>query len=66
MAINPQTPLIFEVPDGEIVVCTWPYIISKITPMFEDITASLNRINGSLRTIDTKLDDWIEDEAEPT
>lgn len=60
--IDPKTPLIFEVPDGQVVVCTWAYIVSRITPMFDSITQSLNNSNGSLRIIESKLAEWAEDQ----
>lgn len=60
MAVDPTTPAVFDTPDGKIVCCTWAYIVSRITPMFNALTTSLNNSNGSLRIIEAKLAEWAE------
>jgi|LSQX01.1.fsa_nt_gb hypothetical protein len=63
MAIDNKTPLIFKLPDGDIVALpTWDYIINKLEEALTPTLDSIEIINSKLQLIDNKLTQWIEEE----
>ena len=54
----------YKLPDGEVYVPTWDYIIEQITPMMVGITADINTQNEYLTRIRDRIDEWID--AQPT
>lgn len=62
MAINEKDPLVFRVPDGDVVVPTWGYIVEQLRYLIEPIITSEAAINSSLQRIDDKLNEWIDND----
>ena len=65
MAITNTTPLKFELPDGQVSLISWEFVESKIRDFMEGATASMNTTNGYLERIDTRIQEWL-DEQQPT
>lgn len=61
MAIPADTPLTFDLPDGQIQLCSWAFIVSQLTPFLNAVKSSLDSQNISLQQIDEKLQSWIEE-----
>ena len=62
MAITADNPLRFDLPDGSVDLCTWGFIVSKLTEVIVPIQNSLAAENVSLQQIETKLQSWIDEQ----
>ena len=51
----------FKLPDGDRVLITWPYVVSKLTEVLAPIIDSITLENQSLKKIEDKLDQWLEE-----
>ena len=62
MAIAADTPVHLDLPDGSVDLCTWGFIVSKLTEVIVPIQNSLVAENSSLQQIETKLQSWIDEQ----
>lgn len=63
MARDPKIPLTFDLPDNDqVALITWEYVVDKFDNIFGDVVNNVSLINGDLKRITTKLDEFIESE----
>lgn len=64
MAVDNTTPLVYDLPDGDIVeLCPWAYVVQQLSNLITPITNNLTLINTDLNRIDAKIVSWIENES---
>lgn len=54
----------FKLPDGNVEVVSWEFIVGKLTEVINPIISELETENQSLDAIIEKLDSWIDDEED--
>ena len=58
-----KVPVTFKLPDGdEVSLVTWAYIAHKLNEELTPLVNSIDQINKSLSTIDTKLSEWTNED----
>jgi hypothetical protein len=63
MAVDNTSPLIYDLPDGDVVeLPPWAYIVQELGKLINPITTNLTSINIDLQRIDTKLISWIDND----
>lgn len=63
MAIPADTPLTFDLPDGQIQLCSWAYVASRLsTELVSPIKDILDLENVYLEQIETKLQSWVDEQ----
>ena len=54
----------FKLPDGNVEVVSWEFIVGKLTEVINPIISEFETENQSLDAIIEKLDSWIDDEED--
>jgi hypothetical protein len=54
--------LTFKLPDGEVVVVSWDFIMSQISDFITGMTTQLQMENVALKSIEDTIDGWLEDQ----
>lgn len=52
----------FDLPDGQVELCSWNYIVSRLSEVVNAARASIVEENISLTQIETKLQSWIDEQ----
>lgn len=54
--------LTFKLPDGEVVVVSWDFIMTQISDFITGMTTQLQMENVALKSIEDTIDGWLEDQ----
>lgn len=54
--------LTFKLPDGEVVVVSWDFIMSQISDFITGMTTQLQLENVALKSIEDTIDGWLEED----
>lgn len=54
--------LTFKLPDGEVVVVSWDFIMSQISDFITGMTTQLQMENVALKSIEDTIDGWLENQ----
>ena len=54
--------LTFKLPDGEVVVVSWDFIMSQISDFITGMTTQLQMENVALKSIEDTIDGWLEED----
>lgn len=65
MARNNETPLTFNLPDGDSVqLITWEFVLKQLEELTRGTFDKMAASNGHLENIAKKLEEWASDEGE--
>lgn len=59
MPRNESMPVTFLLPDGNVSLITWKYVLSELDKRLSNMLGNIELINNALTVIDNKLDDWV-------
>lgn len=63
MARNKETPLTFNLPDGDSVqLVTWEFILNQLNDSMSGVLAKMEESNGHLDEIAKRLEEFVEDQ----
>ena len=54
---------VFDCPDGKITLISWEYVMNKLEEELTDTLAYLKDNNTQLGRIETRLDEWLEEQS---
>ena len=54
----------YILPDGDMVLPTWNYVMDQISPMLVSITNLIDSQNQSLTAIDARIQTWLDEQQE--
>jgi hypothetical protein len=64
MPIEPGDSIRFQLPKSlkDVNLITWKYVISQLTEFMESLTDIMLAENQSLRNINARVDEWLEEQ----
>lgn len=62
MARNKETPLTFMLPDGQVDLITWEYVLQQLNTLMDPILKKMDDSNKHLENIADKLETFIDTE----
>lgn len=51
--------LTFKLPDGDVTVVSWKYVLSQITDFITGMTTQVQLENVALQSIEHTIDEWL-------
>lgn len=65
MARNQETPLTFNLPDGDsVLLITWEFVLKQFDELTRSTFDKMAASNGHLENIAKKLEEWASDDEE--
>lgn len=58
MARDQKTPVTFKLPDDQVSLITWEFVLDKLESALKEPLLSLELINQDLNRIDEKIASW--------
>ena len=62
--MNPVDSIRFQLPKSlkDVNLITWKYVVSQLTEFMESVTDIILTENQSLRNINARVDEWLEEQ----
>lgn len=62
--MNPVDSIRFQLPKSlkDVNLITWKYVVSQLTEFLESVTDIILTENQSLRNINARVDEWLEEQ----
>lgn len=63
--MNPVDSIRFQLPKSlkDVNLITWKYVVSQLTEFLESVTDIILTENQSLRNINARVDEWLEEQS---